>query len=64
MEFTDENKQTILDFLKSGQRQAALSFISAKYNVSDEDAQKLLAAFEMQFRATIAATQAGISALC
>jgi hypothetical protein len=58
MEFTDENKQTILDFLKSGQRQAALSFISAKYNVSDEDAQKLLSAFEAQFRATIELTPA------
>ena len=55
MEFTDENKQTILDFLKSGQRQEALSFISAQYTVSSEDAQKLLSAFENQFRATITA---------
>lgn len=53
MEFTDENKQTILDLLSTGQRQAAISFISTTYRVSEADAQKLLAAFEAQFHTVI-----------
>ena len=56
MEFTDENKQTILDLLNSGQRQAAVNFISAKYNVSGADAQKLLSAFETQFQVAVGGT--------
>ena len=49
MEFTDENKQTILDLLKAGKRSAALQFISSEFRVSTGDADKLLAAFEGQF---------------
>ncbi len=50
MEFTDESKQTISDLLNAGTRDAALQFISSKYGVSTDDARKLLAAFENQFR--------------
>lgn len=50
MEFNDKNKQTILELLKAGQRLGALQFIASEYSVSAKDAEKLLAAFENQFR--------------
>jgi hypothetical protein len=50
MEFNDENKKTILDLLKAGNRSAALQFIAATYKVSATDAEKLLDAFEIQYK--------------
>ncbi len=50
MEFNDKNKQTILELLKAGQRLGALQFIASEYSVSAKDAEKLLVAFENQFR--------------
>ena len=53
MEFNDENKSTILELLKAGNRSTALQFISATYKVSAADAEKLLEAFEIQFKEAI-----------
>ena len=49
MEFSDAARQKILDFLKSGNRGAALDFISKTYHTSQYDSNKLLKAFEQQY---------------
>jgi hypothetical protein len=58
MEFNDENKRTILELLKAGNRNTALQFISATYKVSASDAEKLLVAFEIQFKEAILSSPA------
>ena len=49
MEFTDENKQAILNLLRTGQSDAAKQFIASRYGATAEDSKKLLEAFEYQF---------------
>src|SRR5262245_51692898 len=49
MEFTPDVKDILLNYLKDGQRDMALSYISRTFHTSNYDSRKLLEAFEAQF---------------
>ena len=64
MEFSDAVQQSILDFLKSGNRQAALDFIAKTYHASQYDSKKLLETFERQYFPEIAKSKKFDAATC
>jgi hypothetical protein len=53
MEFTPEVKDIILNYLKDGQREMAISYISRKFHTSHYDSRMLLEAFESKFSAEL-----------
>jgi hypothetical protein len=49
MQLTPDDKAVILNYLKDGQREMALQYVSRKFKTSHYDSQKLLEAVEREF---------------
>jgi hypothetical protein len=49
MQLTPDDKAVILNYLKDGQREMALQYVSRKFKTSDYDSRKLLESIEREF---------------
>jgi len=54
MEFTPDVKDILLNYLKDGQREMAINYISRTFRTSHYDSRQLLESFEKQFKSELA----------